>query len=94
MDFAAVKIVFNYDMSEDADTYLHRVYSKNFSFSLLLNILFQVIRAGRFGTKGLAITFVANESDTEILNEVQSRLEVQISEMPDEIDVVTHIENH
>ncbi len=40
MDFAAVKIVFNYDMSEDADTYLHRVYSKNFSFSLLLNILF------------------------------------------------------
>ncbi|CAF5095218.1 unnamed protein product, partial [Rotaria sp. Silwood1] len=25
MDFAAVNIVFNYDMSEDADTYLHRV---------------------------------------------------------------------
>ncbi|CAF5111910.1 unnamed protein product, partial [Rotaria sp. Silwood1] len=25
MDFAAVNIVFNYDMSEDADTYLHQV---------------------------------------------------------------------
>merc|ERR1711962_1337305 len=32
-------IVFNYDMPEDSDTYLHRV-----------------ARAGRFGTKGLAIT--------------------------------------
>ncbi|CAF4819913.1 unnamed protein product [Rotaria sp. Silwood1] len=76
MDFAAVNIVFNYDMSEDADTYIHRV-----------------IGAGRFGTKGLAITFVADERETEILNEVQSHLEVQISEMPDEIDVATHIEN-
>ncbi|CAF3405077.1 unnamed protein product, partial [Rotaria sp. Silwood2] len=52
-----------------------------------------VARAGRFGTKGVAITFVADETEAQILNEVQSRLEVQIGEMPDEIDVVTHIEN-
>jgi ATP-dependent RNA helicase UAP56/SUB2 len=51
---------------------------------------FQVARAGRFGTKGLAITYVADESDAAILNEVQSRFEVQITEIPDEIDVSTY----
>merc|ERR1712005_76254 len=35
--------------------------------------LHRVGRAGRFGTKGLAITFVSTEEDTEILNQVQSR---------------------
>ncbi len=28
-------------------------------------------RAGRFGTKGLAITFVASETDSGVLNSVQ-----------------------
>ena len=30
----------------------------------------QVGRAGRFGTKGLAITFVASEQDSAVLNQV------------------------
>uniref|UniRef100_A0A915Q2X4 RNA helicase n=1 Tax=Setaria digitata TaxID=48799 RepID=A0A915Q2X4_9BILA len=54
MDIERVNIVFNYDMPEDSDTYLHRV-----------------ARAGRFGTKGLAITFVSDENDAKILNDVQ-----------------------
>ncbi len=33
----------------------------------------QVGRAGRFGTKGLAITFVASPQDSEVLNQVQVR---------------------
>lgn len=32
--------------------------------------LLQVGRAGRFGTKGLAITFVASEDDSKVLNQV------------------------
>lgn len=64
--------------------------STNFLFILIKYILYQVARAGRFGTKGLAITFVADESDATILNEVQNRFEVQIGEMPDEIDVATY----
>jgi len=40
--------------------------------------LHRVGRAGRFGTKGLAITFVSTEEDTEILNQVQSRFEVSV----------------
>ena len=29
-------------------------------------------RAGRFGTKGLAITFVSSTADSEVLNQVRS----------------------
>ncbi|XP_030826170.1 spliceosome RNA helicase DDX39B [Camarhynchus parvulus] len=52
----------------------------------------QVARAGRFGTKGLAITFVSDENDAKILNDVQDRFEVNISELPDEIDISSYIE--
>jgi len=75
MDIERVNIVFNYDMPEDSDTYLHRV-----------------ARAGRFGTKGLAITFVSDEADAKILNEVQDRFDVNITELPDEIDLSSYIE--
>ncbi|KAL3115526.1 hypothetical protein niasHT_018159 [Heterodera trifolii] len=75
MDIERVNIVFNYDMPEDTDTYLHRV-----------------ARAGRFGTKGLAITFVSDETDAQTLNSVQDRFDVTISELPDQIDVGSYIE--
>lgn len=75
MDIERVNIVFNYDMPEDTDTYLHRV-----------------ARAGRFGTKGLAITFISDENDSKILNSVQKRFDVNIKPLPDEIDLSSYIE--
>jgi len=75
MDIERVNIVFNYDMPEDTDTYLHRV-----------------ARAGRFGTKGLSVTFVSDETDAKTLNAVQDRFEVDITELPDEIDLASYIE--
>jgi ATP-dependent RNA helicase UAP56/SUB2 len=53
--------------------------------------LHRVGRAGRFGTKGIAISFVSAEQDQEILEKVQSRFEVNIPELPDEIDVSTYM---
>lgn len=53
--------------------------------------LHRVGRAGRFGTKGLAITFCADEEDKKILDAVQSRFEVSISECPDQIDVSSYL---
>ena len=47
-------------------------------------------RAGRFGTKGLAITFVSEENDAKVLNSVQDRFEVNITELPDEIEVTSY----
>ncbi|CAF3149405.1 unnamed protein product, partial [Rotaria sp. Silwood2] len=43
-------------------------------------------RAAHFATKGLAITFVSDDNDAAILNEVQNRFEVHITKMPDEIN--------
>ncbi|XP_060721588.1 DEAD (Asp-Glu-Ala-Asp) box polypeptide 39B isoform X1 [Tachysurus vachellii] len=54
--------------------------------------LHRVARAGRFGTKGLAITFVSDESDARTLNDVQDRFEVNITELPEEIDISSYIE--
>merc|ERR1719388_497487 len=44
--------------------------------------LHRVGRAGRFGTKGLAITFITSDEDTTILNQVQERFEVKVGELP------------
>ncbi|KAH7820154.1 ATP-dependent RNA helicase Uap56 [Monocercomonoides exilis] len=74
IDIERVNIVFNYDMPDNSDSYLHRVG-----------------RAGRFGTKGLAITFASTTEDMEVLNRVQARFEVSITPLPDEIAVDSYM---
>jgi ATP-dependent RNA helicase UAP56/SUB2 len=74
IDIERINVVINYDMPENADTYLHRVG-----------------RAGRFGTQGLAISFVSSKEDAEVLNQVQSRFVVNIPILPDEIDASTYM---
>ncbi len=69
IDIERVNIVINYDMSENADSYLHRVG-----------------RAGRFGTKGLSVSFITSEEDAEVLKAVQSRFEVAVPELPENVD--------
>ena len=51
----------------------------------------QVGRAGRFGTKGLAITFVASEQDSAVLNQVQERFDVNIVALPDQVEASTYM---
>ncbi|TMW68824.1 hypothetical protein Poli38472_006292 [Pythium oligandrum] len=53
--------------------------------------LHRVGRAGRFGTKGLAISFISSDEDKEMLAKVQSRFEVNIPELPDQIDISTYM---
>merc|ERR550539_563918 len=53
--------------------------------------LHRVGRAGRFGTKGLALTFVSTDEDTEVLKKVQQRFEVNIGEMPKQIDTTSYL---
>ena len=53
--------------------------------------LHRVGRAGRFGTKGLGISFVANEADTEVLTKIQERFTVAIPELPETIDPATYM---
>merc|ERR1712007_209035 len=53
--------------------------------------LHRVGRAGRFGTKGLAITFAADDDDAAVLKDVQSRFEVSITQLPETIDVSSYM---
>jgi len=53
--------------------------------------LHRVARAGRFGTKGLSISFVAAAADKEVLASIQQRFVVNVPELPDEIDASTYM---
>merc|ERR1711990_161437 len=53
--------------------------------------LHRVGRAGRFGTKGLALSFIASEEDKDVLKNVQERFEVNIGEMPSKIDTTSYL---
>jgi|Transcript_90194 ATP-dependent RNA helicase UAP56/SUB2 len=53
--------------------------------------LHRVGRAGRFGTKGLSVSFVSDDPANEILEQVQKRFEVAIPELPDAIDTSTYM---
>lgn len=44
--------------------------------------LHRVGRAGRFGTKGVAISFVSSDQDREVLNEVEKAFEVALPYVP------------
>lgn len=69
IDIQKVNVVINFDMTDKADQYLHRVG-----------------RAGRFGTKGVAVTFLDTDPKTEdktIMEEVQKRFEVKCEEYPE-----------
>lgn len=75
IDVEKVNLVFNYDMPQESP---HADPSDTY--------LHRVARAGRFGTKGLAISFVSDDEDAAVMNKVQERFEVSIEELPEEID--------
>lgn len=85
VDVVGVNVVINYDMPVDDDK--HGKGDDTY--------LHRVGRAGRFGTKGLAITFVATEEDQRVLQKVQERFTVEIKPLPDKIDkkVYFHSDN-
>lgn len=86
VDIERVNIVINYDMPVSVEKDKAATGSKNSD-----TYLHRVGRAGRFGTKGLAISFVSTEEDAATLADVQSRFEVEITEMPASIDSSTYM---
>ncbi|GMH42304.1 hypothetical protein BSKO_10223 [Bryopsis sp. KO-2023] len=81
IDIERVNIVINYDMPETSELYGNGADT----------YLHRVGRAGRFGTKGLAITFVASEKDSVVLNKVQERFDVDIKPLPDHVDPASYM---
>lgn len=81
IDIERVNIVINYDMPETDER-------KGNGADTYLH---RVGRAGRFGTKGLAITFVASEQDSAVLNQVQERFDVNIGPLPDQVEASSYM---
>lgn len=86
IDIERVNIVINYDFPQSIDLDRQETASDESD-----QYLHRVGRAGRFGTKGLAVSFISTDADEEILKKVQERFAVQVPEMPDEIDISTYM---
>lgn len=70
VDFLKVNFVINYDMSTDAEAYVHRVG-----------------RAGRFGSKGITITFLASEDDQKVFDDLLKKYpNIKADILPEVID--------
>jgi ATP-dependent RNA helicase UAP56/SUB2 len=52
--------------------------------------LHRIGRAGRFGTKGLAISFLSSAEDKKVMEEVREKFGVTVESLPDEIDPSTY----
>lgn len=74
IDVERVNLVINYDMPTEGEDKNERGAD---------TYLHRVGRAGRFGTKGLAISFVSSEEDGKVLNAVQERFTVNIEPLPE-----------
>lgn len=77
IDIERVNIVINYDFPNYDDKVKEAPEDQ---------YLHRVGRAGRFGTKGLAISFVTSTEDEAALAAVQKRFAVEIPVLPDTID--------
>lgn len=55
------------------------------------NYLHRVGRAGRFGTKGLAVSFVSSDEDKTVMEDVQAKFEVALPEMPEQVDTTSYL---
>ena len=70
LDFLKVNTVINYDMSNSAEAYIHRVG-----------------RAGRFGSKGITITFISTDDDQKIFDQLLEKYpNIKTAPLPDQID--------
>jgi len=73
IDVESINVVVNYDMTTGDD-------GAN-------QYLHRVGRAGRFGTKGLAVSFISSQEDRAILEKVQDHFSVKIPVLPDLGDI-------
>jgi superfamily II DNA/RNA helicase len=90
IDINKVNVVINYDLPP-LDRYRDSEPGKEMAYDRAIDqYLHRIGRAGRFGTKGIAITFVSSPEDATILNKVQERFSLDIKELPQNVDPSTY----
>lgn len=78
VDMEKINIVINYDLPKSM--------TGGSGQDEIDTYLHRIGRTARFGTKGLAISFVASEEEMETLKKVQERFVLKIGELPDTIE--------
>ncbi|CAK4031673.1 ATP-dependent RNA helicase sub2 [Lecanosticta acicola] len=82
IDIERINLAINYDMPEATSKEFDPL-SKESLASAADTYLHRVGRAGRFGTKGVAISFVSTERDENVIQAIESRFEKKIEEYPE-----------
>jgi len=82
IDVERVNIVINYDFPQENER----------DESFVDTYLHRIGRAGRFGTKGMAISFVSSPEDEKAFEEVQQVFADVIPELPDTIDQTEYMQ--
>jgi ATP-dependent RNA helicase UAP56/SUB2 len=76
VDIEKINIVINYDMPKPGNDKQDEIET----------YLHRVGRTARFGTKGLAISFIATQEEMDLLKKIQERFVLKVAELPDSID--------
>ena len=81
IDIERINVAVNYDMP---DSPLNPGAGDKDSLAQAADTyLHRVGRAGRFGTKGVAVSFVSTERDEQVLKAIEDRFEKKIEEYPE-----------
>jgi len=95
VDVAKVNIVINYDFPsshEDKEPGATAATTPQDPVSIAADTyLHRVGRAGRFGNRGLAVSFLSSELDRKVFDCVQARFKTKIEELPEEIDTSSYM---
>lgn len=78
IDIERINLAINYDMPDSASN--PGATDKESLNQAADTYLHRVGRAGRFGTKGISISFVSSERDMEVLKTIEARFEKKIDE--------------
>ena len=78
IDIEKINVVINYNMPRPNESDQY---------------LHRVGRAGRFGTKGLAISFISTADDQKVLDDVQAQFEVKVADLPTTIEKSWYMNN-
>ncbi|WPG97976.1 atp-dependent rna helicase sub2 [Acrodontium crateriforme] len=81
IDIERINVAINYDMPDSPAN--PGSSEKEAILQSADTYLHRVGRAGRFGTKGAAISFISSERDEEVLKQIESRFNATIPEYPE-----------
>ncbi|KAK3698202.1 Suppressor of the cold-sensitive snRNP biogenesis mutant brr1-1 [Vermiconidia calcicola] len=83
IDIERINVAINYDMPDATSQQNPGASDKDTLAQAADTYLHRVGRAGRFGTKGVAISFISTERDEQVMKAIEARFERKIDEYPE-----------